>query len=127
MSIREPALTCRTHGDDGETHPLDLLPADHPVWTGLLLGQTPGSLRFVAARILLAQLIRDSRNNPSPETLDEGIRSLHGIYARNRNMPCARDDLAGFLADWRNKAGLHPAAAGNPGGLIPDAPECLPP
>lgn len=121
MSLRNPALTCRTHCGDDDTHPLDHLPADHPVWSGLLLGQRKGSPRFLAARILLARLVRDTHNDPSPETLDESIRRLHGIYARNRNMPCAREDLAGFLADWRDTTGCAPPQRVAPGDMLPDA------
>lgn len=127
MSPREPALTCRFHSGDGETHPLDQLPADHPVWTELLLGHRKGSLRFMAARILLAQLARDTRNDPSPETLGDSIRSLYGVYARNRNMPCAREDLAGFLADWRDKTGLATPQRVPPGKMLPDAAGSFPP
>lgn len=121
MSLRKPALTCRAHCSDDDTHPLDHLAADHPVWSGLLLGPRKGSPRFLAARILLAQLIRDTQNDPSPETLDESTRSLHGIYARNRNMPCAREDLAGFLADWRDKTGCALPLRVPPGDMLPDA------
>ena len=121
MSLRNTAPTCRAHRGNADTHPLDHLPADHPVWSGLLLEQRKRSPRFLAARILLAQLIRDTQNDPSPETLVESSRSLHGIYARNRNMPCAREDLAGFLADWRDKTGCAPPLRVPPGDMLPDA------
>ncbi len=121
MNPWEPALPCPYHTDDDATHPLDRLPPDHPVWTGLLLGQKKVSPRFMAARILLAQLARNTRNDPTPETLGESILSLHGVYARNRNMPCAREDLAGFLADWRDKSGQPPPQRIAPGEMLPDA------
>lgn len=71
--------------------------ATDPVWEDLVTGKRACSLRFLAAKILLARLARAASADPSPEAIRTSAEQLHAIFANNANMPTVQEDLRALL------------------------------
>ena len=72
--------------------------AAHPVWCELVCGLRRCNLQFMAGKILQRRLERSVRDDPSPEHAAACARELHALYAKNRNMPAARNDVLTLTA-----------------------------
>ncbi|WP_029459484.1 hypothetical protein [Solidesulfovibrio alcoholivorans] len=64
------------------------------IWNEIVTGKKTCQLKFLAAKILLGRLTRSVKEDGSEENITAGIDQLYALYANNRNMPSARDDLA---------------------------------
>jgi hypothetical protein len=67
---------------------------DDSIWYDIVTGKKTCQLKFLAARILLGRLTRSVEEDDSEENITAGIDQLYALYANNRNMPSAMDDLA---------------------------------
>lgn len=72
--------------------------AAHPIWRELVSGQRRCNLQFMAGKILLRRLERSVCDDPSPEHAAACARELQALYAKNRNMPAARNDVVSLTA-----------------------------
>lgn len=72
--------------------------AVHPVWSELVSGQRRCNLQFLAGKILLRRLEQAVRENPLPGHVAACARELHALYANNRNIPAARNDVKVIMA-----------------------------
>jgi hypothetical protein len=73
---------------------MEVPPADHPAWKGILTGQVRYQLDFFAAKILLGWLLLKVDSDPSPEMIDSSVQALHHLFAQNAQLPCVQHDLA---------------------------------
>uniref|UniRef100_I2Q778 Uncharacterized protein n=1 Tax=Desulfovibrio sp. U5L TaxID=596152 RepID=I2Q778_9BACT len=81
--------------------------ATDPVWEDLVTGKRANSLRFLAAKILLARLTRAVGADLSPDTIRTSAEQLHAIFANNQNMPTVQEDLRAIL-DRQDPAAASP-------------------
>ncbi len=63
----------------------------NPIWKAIILEQKKISFHFLAAKILLARAKMEAKR--SPEKLPLLVIELHGLLAKNSNLPSVQQDL----------------------------------
>ena len=69
-------------------------PQENPIWNALVTGKKNAEITFLAARILLARLRLNVRNNPAAAA--PGAAELWALYAKNAQLQSVQKDLAGL-------------------------------
>ncbi len=74
-------------------------PATHPSWSGLLTGKKAQQPAFMAARMLIVRCRMDlAKSNNNPEQLRKYTNELRDLYVKNADCPSVKQDLATVLA-----------------------------
>jgi hypothetical protein len=70
-------------------------PATHPSWSGLVTGKKTQQPAFMAARMLVMRCRMElSKSNNHPDEVRKYVAQLHDLYAKNADCPSVKQDLA---------------------------------
>lgn len=78
---------------------MEVPPADHPGWRGILTGEVRYQLEFFAAKILLGWLLLKVASDPSEAVLADSVQALQNLFAQNAALPCVQHDLAEIFGE----------------------------
>jgi hypothetical protein len=68
-------------------------PATHPAWTGLLTGKAKCEPTFLAARMLIVRCRMELVKGPAPEKVKKYVTELRELYASNADCASVQQDL----------------------------------
>ncbi|WP_027723304.1 hypothetical protein [Maridesulfovibrio zosterae] len=72
---------------------MDVPPKNNPKWKDIVTGKKTCTLKFLAAKILLARLIRNVTADNSPGNVTAAVNELHAMFTSNAGKPAVEEDL----------------------------------
>lgn len=72
---------------------MEIPSVSHPLWAELVTGKLRFTLSFLAAKILLARVTKETELNPSPAVIHKAANDLRALYAAYPDLPKVKNDM----------------------------------
>jgi hypothetical protein len=69
-------------------------PSSHRAWTDIVTGKVKYDFEFLAAKMVTGRLQNLVLANPSVEIVEQSVKELREVFAKNENLTKVQKDLA---------------------------------